>query len=200
MKISIIIITCFILGLVLGIYQDIPKFFLENNIELYILYILIFLVGASVTAEKNLIRLIKKTSLKHLALPLVTITGTYLGMFAFSLVPSGLNLKELLAIGSGMGYYSISSVLIAELKNEYLGTIALLANISRELLTLLLAPVLYRVFGKFAPITSAGATSMDTTLPIISRTSGKDSIIIAIIHGAILTILVPILVTFFCNL
>lgn len=200
MKISIIILVCFILGFTLGFYWEIPELFLENNLELYILYALIFLVGMSVTMEKDLLKLIKITKLSHILLPVITITGTYTGILIFSIFNSQLDLKDLLAIGSGLGYYSVSSILIAELKNEYLGTVALLVNISREILTLLTAPILYKIFGKFAPITSAGATSMDTTLPIITRVSGKDTVIITIIHGTVLTILVPVLVTFFCNL
>jgi uncharacterized membrane protein YbjE (DUF340 family) len=78
---------------------------------------------------------------------------------------------------------------------ETLGTIALLANVIRELLTLIFAPFLMKAFGKLAPVVSGGATAMDTTLPIITRVSGNEYGMMALFSGVVLTILVPFLVT-----
>ena len=78
--------------------------------------------------------------------------------------------------------------------------IALLANICREILTLLGAPLLAKYFGKLAPISVGGATTMDTTLPIITRYSGESFIIVSIFHGFCVDFSVPFLVTFFCSL
>ena len=100
----------------------------------------------------------------------------------------------------GHGYYSLSSIYISSIRGEALGAIALLSNIIRELFTLVFTPVLVRYFGKIAPISSGGATSMDTTLPIISKYSGSDYALISVFHGTVLTVLVPIIVTFFANL
>ena len=76
-----------------------------------------------------------------------------------------------------------------------MGVIALLSNISREIITLLFTPVFARYFGKLAPISSGGATSMDTTLPIITKYIGSDYAIISIFSGVVLTILIPFLIT-----
>jgi uncharacterized membrane protein YbjE (DUF340 family) len=65
----------------------------------------------------------------------------------------------------------------------------------REIITLLAAPLFAIYFGKIAPISSGGATSMDTTLPIISKVSGKEYAMVSLFHGIVLTILVPFLVT-----
>ena len=81
-----------------------------------------------------------------------------------------------------------------------LGVIALLANLSREIITLIFAPLFVRLFGKLAPIASGGATAMDTTLPIVARFSGKEYAIIAFFSGIVLTVLVPILVPFILSL
>ncbi|HCR5894645.1 TPA: LysO family transporter, partial [Shigella flexneri] len=42
-----------------------------------------------------------------------------------------------------------------------------------------------------------GATSMDFTLPVLQRTGGLDMVPAAIVHGFILSLLVPILIAFF---
>ena len=81
-----------------------------------------------------------------------------------------------------------------------LGAIALLANIIRELLALVGAPLFVKLFGKYAPICSGGATTMDTTLPIITQYSGKEFAVIAILHGIIVDFTVPFFVSFFASL
>ena len=105
-----------------------------------------------------------------------------------------------MAVGAGFGYYSLSSILITESKGAALGTIALLSNIVREIITLLLAPLLARWFGSLAPISAGGATSADTTLPIITRVSGDEFAIVSVYHGFVVDFSVPFLVTLFCSL
>ena len=92
-------------------------------------------------------------------------------------------LTDCLAIDSGFAYYSLSSIFIAEYRGAELGTIALLANIIREMITLLLTPLITKRFGPLAPISSGGATTMDTTLPIITQTVGQRYVALSIYHG-----------------
>ena len=137
----------------------------------------------------------KSVNFKIILVPLSVITGTYIGVSIFALIQDNISLIDSIAIGSGFGYYSLSSVLITELSGETLGVIALLSNISREIITLLFTPLFARYFGKLAPISSGGATSMDTTLPIITKYIGSDYAIISVFSGVVLTILIPFLIT-----
>lgn len=130
----------------------------------------------------------------------MTILGTLAGTAVVSLLLTHRSLTDCLAIGSGFGYYSLSSIFITEYRGAELGTIALLANISRELLTLLAAPLLARWFGPLAPISAGGATTMDTTLPVITRVSGQEFVVVSIFHGFVTDFSVPFLVTLFCSL
>lgn len=194
MKGSLIILGFFIGGLLLGMYKLLPEQLLQNDYSLYALYLLMFLVGISIGSNKKSLQVIKSVNFKILLVPLSVITGTYIGVSIFSLIQNNLNLIESLAVGSGFGYYSLSSVLITEVSGEELGVIALLSNISREIITLLLTPLFARYFGKLAPISSGGATAMDTTLPIITKYIGSDYAIISVFSGVVLTILVPFLI------
>ena len=107
-----------------------------------------------------------------------------------------------------LAYYSLSSILITQFKEPSiglqlateLGTIALLTNIFREMMALLGTPIIKKYFGKLAPISAAGVNSMDVLLPSITRYSGKEMIPIAILHGILIDISVPVFVSFFCNL
>ncbi len=194
MKGSLIIVSFFIAGILTGFFNFLPDHFLQNDYSIYALYLLMFLVGIGIGSNKNAINLIKEINLKIILVPVSIIIGTYLGVWAFSILFSSLTLTESLAVGSGFGYYSLSSVLITEVSGETLGVIALLSNITREIITLLFTPLFARYLGKLAPIASGGATAMDTTLPVISKYIGSDYAIISVFSGVVLTILVPFLI------
>ena len=51
-----------------------------------------------------------------------------------------------------------------------------------------------------APISAGGATTMDTTLPIITRYSGQSFVVVSIFHGFVVDFSVPFLVTLFCSI
>ena len=195
----IIIILFFTAGLLAGINDLSPEILKENDASIYALYLLMFLVGIGIGADRNIWPMLKNMNLKILLIPLSVIIGTLAGSGLCSLFLDDLNLADTLAIGSGFGYYSLSSIIISQVRNETLGVIALLSNISREIFTLIAAPLLVKYFGKLAPIASGGATSMDTTLPIISRYSGKEYAILSVFSGVVLTILVPFLIAFIYN-
>lgn len=75
-----------------------------------------------------------------------------------------------------------------------------LANIIREMITLLVTPLLAKWFGPLAPISSGGATTMDTTLPIITQTVGQRYVALSIYHGFVTDFTVPFFVTMWCTL
>jgi uncharacterized membrane protein YbjE (DUF340 family) len=154
-------------------------------------------VGICIGAELNkTLNIIKYMHIKILLIPFTTAIGTYIGVLVFSIFVGNMKLSDLLAIGSGFGYYSLSSIYITEIRGETLGTIALLANIVREITGLLFIPLIAKYFGKIAPIATAGATSMDTCLPVIASSVGKNYAIISVFSGTVLTILVPFLIAF----
>lgn len=196
MKNSLIILGFFAAGTLLGLFSMIPPYILNNDLSPYALYLLMFLVGASIGADKNAWEILKNARLKIILVPLSVVAGTLAGAAVVSLFLKDISLRESLAVGAGFGYYSLSSIFIGQISGKTLGVVALISNISREVITLLGTPLLVRYFGKLAPIASGGATAMDTTLPIITRSTGKEYAIISVFSGVVLTILVPFLVTF----
>ena len=196
MKNSLIILAFFALGVILGVTGKLPDLMIQTDFSMYALYFLMFLVGIGIGADKSSWSVIKTMKIKIFLVPLGIIVGTFAGTALVSLFLPDLKLKEVLAVGAGFGYYSLSSLFITQLSGETLGVIALLSNILREITTLLATPILVLYFGKLAGIASGGATSMDTTLPVITRYSGKEWSIISVFSGIVLTLLVPFLVTF----
>ncbi len=200
MKESLIITGCFVAGVLLGRFFEVPELFTEGEVALYVLYVLMFLVGVSIGRDREILKALRQQNLKIVLVPLATISGTFLGTAVISGVMQGRSLTDCLAVGAGFGYYSLSSVFITQYKGAELGTIALVSNVLRELTALLAAPWLVRYFGRLAPIAVGGATSMDTTLPVITRYSGKEFVVVAMVHGMTVDFCVPFLVTFFCTI
>lgn len=200
MKGSLIIVSFFIVGTLCGLFHLIPYDFSQSKLSFYALCGLMFCVGISIGNDPQTLKSFRSLNPRLLFLPVMTILGTLAGCAVVSLFLSHRSPADCMAVGSGFGYYSLSSIFITEYKGAELGTIALLSNIMREIIALLCAPLLVKFFGKLAPISVGGATTMDTTLPIITRCSGQEFVIVSIFHGFIVDFSVPFLVTLFCSI
>lgn len=200
MKGSLIIVGFFILGIAAGLSGMVPESIIDGDLTFYALCALLLCVGIGIGSDRNIVTKFKSLDVRMALLPVGTALGTFAGSLVVSFILSGRSPLDCLAVGSGFGYYSLSSIFITEYKGAELGTIALLANIIREMITLLLSPVLAKAFGPLAPISSGGVTSMDTTLPIIMASSGEQYSAVSIFHGFILDFSIPFLVTFWCTL
>lgn len=208
MKGSLIVVGFFALGCLLGWSGWLPRVVVENDFTRYVLYLLMALVGISIGSDRQLNDILRSIRPRLLLVPLATIVGTLSFSSLVSLFITRWSPFDCLAVGSGFAYYSLSSILITELKTPTLGeqlaaelgTIALIANIIREIFALLGAPLFVKWFGRLAPICAGGATTMDTTLPIITRCCGKDLVFVSIFHGILVDFSVPFFVSFFCSL
>lgn len=199
MSASLPILGCFALGLLVARFGLVPEFLLEHDPTLPALWLLMALVGLSLGADRRLMEILRSLRPRILLLPLGTTVGTFAGCALVS-VFLVYSLADCLAVGAGFAYYSLSSVFITQYRGEELGTVALLANIFRELFTLIFTPVLVRLMGAVAPIMCGGASTMDTTLPGITRAAGTLWTFPSIVHAMILDFSVPFWVTLFCSL
>ncbi|MEG2017579.1 MAG: lysine exporter LysO family protein [Clostridium sp.] len=163
------------------------------------LFVLIFLVGIDIGGNKKLFEDLKKLGLKVLIIPFGGVVGSLLGGLIIGTIFS-MPIREGLSIGSGFGWYSLSGVMLKELGGDTLGAIAFLSNVFRELLTVILIPILAKKLNSYTAIAPAGATSMDTTLPLIAKATNSEVAVVGFINGVVLSSLVPILVPFFYNM
>ena len=183
MKGSLVVVAFFCAGCMIGAVNNFQ--YDMHSVSMYVLYALMLQVGISIGSNKKLKELIKSLRLKMLLVPMATIAGTLLFSALASLLLSQWSVFDCMAVGSGFAYYSLSSIL---------------ANIFREMMALHGAPHIRKYFGQLAPISAAGVNSMDVLLPSITRYSGKDMIPLAIFHGILIDMSVPVFVSFFCNL
>ena len=207
-KSTLFTLAAFATGGVSGYAVSIPDSVKDLDISLYILYALMLQVGMNIGSDPKIAETLRQIRPRLVLVPLATWIGTLSFTALASLLLSKWSLWDCLAVGSGFAYYSLSSILITELKGAglgvamaaELGVIALIANILREIITIVGAPLFVRCFGKLAPICAGGATTLDTTLPAITQACGKEWVFVSMFHAVLVDLSVPFLVSFFCGL
>ena len=172
-----IALCALILGIIFGQFVlDSTWHDLCSELADYVLYLLMFSVGISVGMNESIIEKIKNYNLTILLIPIGVIS---------------------LSIGASMGWYSLSGVMLESLANAQIGTIAFLSSLMREFIAFMMIPVLVKYLNTFAAIGAAGATSEDSTLPMLIKYSSEEFIIISVINGVLCSVAVPILINFF---
>jgi uncharacterized membrane protein YbjE (DUF340 family) len=117
-----------------------------------------------------------------------SIIGSIVGGFTI-----GLPLNESGAIGAGMGWYSLSAIILSDYSAET-GAVAFITNVCREIFALMAIPFIANYIGKLESIAPAGATAMDTSLPVISGATDSRTAVVSFITGVVLSLLVPVMV------
>ncbi|NBG87638.1 lysine exporter LysO family protein [Isachenkonia alkalipeptolytica] len=190
---SITILLTVALGVLSGIFlfpeslQESMGFWISFGLGL-----LLFFVGIDIGSNRGILGRIRRIGFKVFLVPLMVAVGSILGTTLAGIV-MGMNLAESAAIGAGFGWYSLSAIELSK-HSAYLGTLAFVTNISREVIALVSIPFIAKYIGKLEAIAPAGATAMDTVLPVISRSTNAHIAIISFITGVVLSSMVPILV------
>ncbi len=159
-----------------------------------ILVLLMFSVGISVGTHHGLIEKIREYHIKILLIPAGVILGSVLGGVVCSLL-LGLPLNEGVSVASGMGWYSLSGVAISNFAGAELGSIAFLSNLMREIFSFFSIPLIAKYFNGYSCIAPAGATSEDTTLPMMIRYTNEETVVLSVINGIVCSAAVPILIS-----
>jgi len=154
------------------------------------LAIMLFFIGYDLATNLNFKKL-KKLLLLSTKLAVATVVGSAIaGYLAASLFQN--DTLALLAASLGMGWYSLTGALLLRFLGSDAGLLGFIANVLREIFTFILYPLFYK-YAKTAAISMAGATSMDTTLPLIRKVSGREAALASLIHGWIISSLVPLI-------
>jgi uncharacterized membrane protein YbjE (DUF340 family) len=158
----------------------------------WLMLFLILGIGIDVGRSREELRIIKKVGWLGLIVPLGALAGSIIGSLIFGLI-AGLSPIVVMAIGAGSGFYSVTAPLVTKVAGAEYGALALFANFLREAFTIILLPLVSLRFRHLALISIGGATTMDTTLPVIARSLGSKTAMIGLVQGIILSVIVPIL-------
>lgn len=156
------------------------------------LCVLLLFVGMDMGKQKDILKQIKKIGWNVLIVPAMIAFGSIFGSIVVGMF-LGMPLNEAGAVGAGFGWYSLSAVLIADY-SPTLSAVAFLSNVVREILAILVIPFIAKYIGHYEAVAPAGATSMDTTLPIITRYTDPKTAVAGFVSGVILSAAVPIVV------
>ncbi|MGR5250694.1 lysine exporter LysO family protein [Vibrio astriarenae] len=183
-------------GLVAGLLLPISLGWVDTASE-WILIILLFFIGIQL---RNSGLTLKQIILnKHgMVLALVIILTSWVGGITAAWLLD-ISIFQGLAMASGFGWYSLSGILMGDAFGPVFGGASFMLELARELVALVLIPVMIRRLPCTA-IGYAGATAMDFTLPVIQTTGGVRCVPVAIVSGFILSLLVPVLMLFFVSL
>ena len=162
------------------------------------LMLLLFFVGIDIGLNRSVFGRIKAIGLRILYIPTAIILGSIAGSAVAGML-LGMPFNEAGAVGAGLGWYTLSSILVANYSSQ-LSAMAFIANVTRELIAFIIIPTVAKKLGFLEAIAPAGATAMDTGLPIVSRSTDPETAIIAFISGVICTSAVPVLVPLILNL
>lgn len=183
------------LGIIIGVTDLVPSELLDHMDSLVkgFVILLCFVIGMDMGKDKRLWSNIRNMGHKAVVIPLTSVAGSLIGGIAAGLLV-GIPPAVSSAASAGSGYYSLTTILLKQLAGPEAATIAFISNMARELLVMTAMPVLVAMFGKNGAVGVAGATAMDTSLPFIVKSAGRDMAIAAFVSGVILTIVMPVMV------
>jgi uncharacterized membrane protein YbjE (DUF340 family) len=167
----------------------VPNALISEQIFTFVLVAILFVFGFSFALDRNAVNKIRKSGLRIVAFPLLVALGSLIGgLFAGLLLQ--ISFGGAMAVSSGYGWYTLSGPMMGQLLGPEWGTLGFTANFFRELITITTIPLMVKL-DRYAPVASGGGTTMDTTLGLIVRYCGKDTVIVAFSNGFILSLIAP---------
>ncbi len=189
-------------GIILGIFV-LPEAVLPTltSLTTWILGLLLLGVGLDLGGSTQIFANLRALGPRVVLLIVLLPVGVAVGSIAFAIIPvffwNFISWSEAAALASGFGWYSLSAVIISEIHSPLLGAMAFLVNVFRELVALVIIPIVARRIGPIPSIGTGGATAMDVTLPVISKSAGREFVPLAFFTGVTLSLMVPVLVNLF---
>ena len=190
-------IGCLALGTACGLWWFSPELsalFTGNSEKT--LWLLMFLVGISVGLNKSVFQKVREYHLRVLIIPLSITAASVAAGFLCAPI-TGMPLAESVCITSGMGWYSLTGIMLTDLAGAGVGAVAFLGNLMREMLSFLVIPWIAKHMNHYTAIAPAGATSEDTTLSMLVRYTREEIVVLAVINGVLCSAAVPVLIRFF---
>ena len=179
------------LGVVFGRLDLLPVDQFPDSAVNIVLCFLVAAAGFMLASDDAFSRAMKQMRGSVLLVPLFAGIGSLAGGLLASAV-TGVDLRAGLGIAGGFGWYTLSGLLVNGYAGAEAGALAFLANLFREILALLLIPLVMRRPGGYFAAGMAGATAMDTTLPLLAEYGDPERTMTAFLSGVILSLAVPL--------
>ncbi len=182
-------------GVIVGYLNLIPESLIQLNSKAIkaALFALFIAIGMDMGKDDKLWESLKELKGSVIYIALTGLMGSLMGGALASLLVN-IPLSTSVASAAGSGYYSITTLMLKEVGGPEQALIGFISNLLRELMVIVGMPFIAKIWGKAGAVAAAGATAMDTALPFIVKSVGKEVGILSFASGVILTLLVPFLV------
>jgi len=157
------------------------------------LILLLFVMGFAFGVNREAVAKMRKAGLRILVFPFCVALGSILGGLVSGFM-LGIDVFASMAVSAGLGWYTLAGPLVGQLFGAEFGALGFIVNFLRELLTITTISLTVRV-DWYVPIVFGGATTMDTTLPVIARYCGSEALITAFASGFVLSLIAPFTIT-----
>ena len=161
--------------------------------------ILVMAAGIDIGINWSVVVKLARIGIQVLMVPILVTVGSLVGAVLGGMFFS-MNIWESLAIGGAISWYSLAGPVTTQIAGPELGTINFLTNWMREFMAFLFVPFIARYIGFLPTIGPGGATTMDSTLPIITKYTNPATSTIAFFNGFVTGALPPILIPFFLKM
>ena len=182
-------------GVVYGLSGlEVPLLTLLTDHSDLVLYLLMFSVGISVGMYRGLAAKIRQYHLRIFLIPAGIMLGSVAGgVLCALLLHMPWNYGA--AIAGGMGWYSLAGATIGRLAGAEMGSVAFLSNLMREIFSYLIIPCIALKLNYYTSIAPAGATSEDTTLPMMLKYTNEETVVLSVLNGMICSLFVPVIIS-----
>ena len=198
-SLTIIIVAFVALGILAG-YFVLPDAFMNisGHLLTLTLCLLLVLIGMDIGMEGTIAQNFRQAGWRVLLFPFINMGAMVAGSVIASLFLP-MSAQDSLCIGAGFAWYSLAPAMLAEYSMR-VSAISFMHNVFREIIGILLTPVVARRIGYIECYCLCGSPSMDVCLPVIERATNGDVAVYSFINGAILSASVPILVSIFMSI
>jgi uncharacterized membrane protein YbjE (DUF340 family) len=192
------ILTALIFGTVAGYLNNnfgnlIANGWVSGYLFDFSLILLLFFMGFAFGLDREAVVKLRRAGLRILIIPFSIALGSILGGLIGGLILR-IDVFASMAASAGYGWYTLAGPLVGQLFGVEFGALGFAVNFLRELLTIVTISLTTKI-DKYVPIAFGGATSMDTTLPVIVRYCGSESLITAFSSGFTLSLIAPFTIT-----
>ena len=191
LKLCLVVIVGFFIGLWGKGWVNLPF-----GSSTYVLVVLIFCVGIQLRNNGISIRSVFFNPRGMITGAIFVLTSLLGGIISARVL--NVPIVQGLAVSSGLGWYSLSSVTLNNAWGPIWGSIAFFNDLSRALMSLFIVPLFMQHYRSTA-IGYTGATAIDCTLPIIQKAGGVEVLPLVFSFGFITNIAPPVLLVFFTS-
>ena len=206
-KITIIIIVFAVVGFLLGNFL-LRKTFTQITYTNFLNYtswvinigvsIILLMLGISLGFKGRVVEDIKKAGIIIVSMPFAMILGTALSAILIGILYNGLSVIETLSISFGFGWYTLTSAVISGAGFEVAGAIAFVHNILRELIGIILMPIIAKKVGYIEAVSMPGCCVLDIGLPVLIAATDKEmtayAVMFTIVEEFFAMIVVPVII------